>query len=32
MVWTMSESGKRLNLSLPLVGESKIGLNWAQTH
>ena len=32
MVWTMSESGIRLKLSLPLVGEAKIGSNWAETH
>lgn len=32
MVWTMSESGVRLKLSLPLVGEAKIGSNWMETH
>ncbi len=32
MEWTMSEAGIRLNLSVPLVGESKIGRNWKETH
>lgn len=32
MEWSMSEAGIRLKLSVPLVGESKIGLNWMETH
>lgn len=32
MEWTMSEAGIRLNLSVPLVGEAKIGKNWKETH
>lgn len=32
MEWSMSEAGIRLNLSVPLVGESKIGKNWKETH
>lgn len=30
--WCMAEAGKRLNLNVPLIGEAKIGLNWASTH
>lgn len=32
MEWTMAEAGKRLNIKVPLVGEAKIGKNWAETH
>lgn len=32
MEWTMAEAGIRLKLSVPLVGESKIGKNWKETH
>lgn len=30
--WCMVEAGVRLNLNVPLVGESKIGESWDQTH
>lgn len=30
--WCMVEAGLRLKLNVPLVGESKIGLSWDQTH
>lgn len=32
MEWCMEEAGKKLKLNVPLVGESKIGLNWCKTH
>lgn len=32
MEWTMAEAGVKLNLKIPLVGEAKIGNNWAETH
>lgn len=32
MEWTMVEAGKRLKLNVPLVGEAKLGLTWADTH
>jgi len=32
MEWSMMEAGKRLKLNVPLVGESKIGKNWCETH
>lgn len=30
--WCMVEAGVRLKLNVPLVGESKIGLNWSEVH
>jgi hypothetical protein len=32
MEWCMVEAGRKLNLNVPLVGESKSGLTWADTH
>jgi len=32
MEWCMVEAGLRLKLNVPLVGESKIGMSWDQTH
>lgn len=32
MEWTMAEAGVRLKLSVPLIGEGKIGQNWCETH
>ena len=32
MEWCMVEAGVRLKLNVPLVGESKIGKSWKETH
>lgn len=32
MEWSMAEAGVKLNLSIPLIGEAKIGNNWSETH
>jgi hypothetical protein len=32
MEWCMEEAGRRLKLNIPLVGESKIGINWKEVH
>lgn len=31
-VWSIEESGRRLNVKVPLNGEYKIGKSWAETH
>lgn len=32
MEWAMGEAGVKLKLNIPLIGEAKIGMNWAETH
>ncbi|HYG02041.1 MAG TPA: DNA polymerase [Chryseosolibacter sp.] len=32
MEWCMQEAGKKLQLNIPLIGEAKLGKNWANVH